>query len=76
MVNCGHGVAVVVPPTRLDFDEGNRVPALDDEINVAMARPETTVHDRPAAGQGPPSSHALAPGAELLPLCKHGGKVP
>src|ERR1700681_2868989 len=65
MVNRGHGIPIFVPVTCLDLDEGNRVPALDDKVDVAMARSETTVHDRPAADPAPPLGHPLAAGPEL-----------
>ena len=75
MVYRGHGIAIFIVPTCLDFDEGDRVPALDYEIDVAMAGAETTVNDRPPADHRPPLSHTLSAGAELLSLRKHGGNV-
>ncbi len=61
------GITKLQPATRLHLDEGDHSPTFDDEIDIAMAAPESPLHDPPPFPPQPTLGDSLAQLSKLLP---------
>jgi hypothetical protein len=56
-----------VAATRLDLDESDRALSLDDEVDVSMSAPESSLQYPPSGAPKPPLRDTLTQLSERLP---------
>lgn len=70
-----HRITEVRPVPCFDFDEGDQPTALDNEIDVAPPRPETTLEDAPPCPLEPARGDTLSQDTKARSLLRHARRI-